>query len=917
MKIFKILLPLFVLHQISFAQQEIKNEKQIFYDEVKKHEELQKQSIPKDKDKKQEGDKFDRWQWFWSSRIDGDGDINRSVENMKKFIEQSFKNVPVAGAKSYAPNIANWSSIGPIQSKLPSSRTKGDVGHIECLALSPNKPGTMYAAGLSGGIWKTTDACVTWTNLTDNYSGLGGAFDMEVISGAGSTPDIIYTASSVYSNGTIQGLGKYSYGVCLSTDGGTTWRQLNTGINPQDYLLMTKISIHPNNSNVIFALSTNNLYKTTNGGTNWAIVSGLPTAAGVYRELEIDPNNTNIMYIGGDNAFYKSSDGGANWVNLKNIPNSNFSSANFKLTFAIRNNEIYVLYKDMTQAGNIADIIKFSSSVTPTNFITPLQNDIDLGWLPNALQISVSPNGRIYAGMYQFYVFDGTSKILINIHEDPRDMVFPNGINDDVAYIAHDGGISKRNTPATSSNLGSYTQTNGNIAASECYGVATSNYNNASDFLLMGAHDNGTFRMDANDNWNSVQWGDGGASEISPDAVAATSRIDAYSRYNCTPTKSDDGTSWQGLGGTNSPYYNSPIYIDPTNINNVYAISGHYKNTSGYYDSELMYSKDHGQIFNPRSYKIAMDVFCLNGGLKADASNVLNNGLYASGSKSWVGDTRITFIKSTDFDVPGAGNLVTSTDCAPFESTVIKAPVTGIVIKKSSQAIFATLGGFLTGKKIYYSTNGGGTGAYSAANWKNISGNLPNVPTQCIFYDEVNNQCIIGTDAGVFYLSQTDIDNGNYNNWQYFGNIPKIIITQLKLKATTGDLFVSTYGRGVWKTKLPGYCYSGTLININTNTAWNTDQTICADVVVNSGATLTITAKTIMPDAGKITVKSGGILIVSAGGYVENSNLQVLSGGILIIQNDGAIELNEGDELKIDLGAQFEDLTGRVKLQNN
>ena len=134
-----------------------------------------------------------------------------------------------------------------------------------------------------------------------------------------------------------------------------------------------------------------------------------------------------------------------------------------------------------------------------------------------------------------------------------------------------------------------------------------------------------------------------------------------------------------------------------------------------------------------------------------------------------------------------------------------------------------------------------------------------------------------------------------------YSSLPPAFVTDLKLNIPTGDLYVATYGLGIFKTNLAGYCYNpSTPLTISSSTTWSTTQTICYDVIVNSS--LTITANQIMPQNATITVNSGGLLTVSAA-TVTNANIDVKSGGQLVVQSGGRGELNKLQKIKIELGA--------------
>ncbi len=150
-------------------------------------------------------------------------------------------------------------------------------------------------------------------------------------------------------------LGAAQGGVWRSDDGGETWRPL-TDNAPS--LVIGSIAIDPTNPNVIWAGTGDNgefgsyygagLLKTTDGGTNWQVITGpnstLPPVqpafinAGILK-VEIDVTNSNTVYVTtgpghassaasktgaeaplGQRGLWKTTDGGQTWTNL-NVTN--------------------------------------------------------------------------------------------------------------------------------------------------------------------------------------------------------------------------------------------------------------------------------------------------------------------------------------------------------------------------------------------------------------------------------------------------------------------------------------------------------------------------------------------------------------------------------------------------------------------
>jgi photosystem II stability/assembly factor-like uncharacterized protein len=81
-------------------------------------------------------------------------------------------------------------------------------------------------------------------------------------------------------------------------------------------------------------------------------------------------------------------------------------------------------------------------------------------------------------------------------------------------------------------------------------------------------------------------------------------------------------------------------------------------------------------------------------------------------------------------------------------------------------------------------------------NWTDISGDLPNLPTNTIVLDAgvTPGLLYIGTDSGVF----SSMDMGAH--WSVFGvGLPNAQVVDLKLNLNLNILAAGTHGRGVWE----------------------------------------------------------------------------------------------------------------------
>jgi photosystem II stability/assembly factor-like uncharacterized protein len=158
-----------------------------------------------------------------------------------------------------------WESLGP-----------GNVGgRIRAIVINPNAPNVMYVGGVSGGVWKSDNGGSSWyplndfmasldvttlamdpTNAVVLYAGTGEEF-------SGSTgPSPNFSAPP-------------GAGVFKSTDAGLTWTQLPSTVSAQ-WGFVNRLSHHPTSSNILLAATGSGVFRTVNGGTSWAnVLSGV------------------------------------------------------------------------------------------------------------------------------------------------------------------------------------------------------------------------------------------------------------------------------------------------------------------------------------------------------------------------------------------------------------------------------------------------------------------------------------------------------------------------------------------------------------------------------------------------------------------------------------------------------------------
>src|SRR5215469_16093557 len=148
-------------------------------------------------------------------------------------------------AQSVPPDLFSglkWRLIGPFRGGRAVAAT-GVAGD----------PNTFYFGGVDGGIWKTTNAGVTWTPIFDKQP----VASIGAIAIAPSDPKIIYvgTGESDIRSDLASGDGVYR-----STDGGDSWQ--NVGLH--DTRQISRVVIDPQNASTLYVGALGHAYGPNN-----------------------------------------------------------------------------------------------------------------------------------------------------------------------------------------------------------------------------------------------------------------------------------------------------------------------------------------------------------------------------------------------------------------------------------------------------------------------------------------------------------------------------------------------------------------------------------------------------------------------------------------------------------------------------
>ncbi|NHF60468.1 glycosyl hydrolase [Flavobacteriaceae bacterium TP-CH-4] len=180
--------------------------------------------------------------------------------------------------------------------------------------------GALYGPTPDRGIYKSEDGGATWKKVLYKNELSGGV----ELSMDATDPNILYAALWHHERDpNVMISGGEGSGLYKSTDAGETWTELTQGL-PEEKGKMA-IAVSPANSDKVFALieSDSNadkggLFVSNDAGKSWSMVSGdnrLVQRAWYYIEVFPDPNNENVVYVMSA-PFLRSIDGGKTWEDL-------------------------------------------------------------------------------------------------------------------------------------------------------------------------------------------------------------------------------------------------------------------------------------------------------------------------------------------------------------------------------------------------------------------------------------------------------------------------------------------------------------------------------------------------------------------------------------------------------------------------
>jgi photosystem II stability/assembly factor-like uncharacterized protein len=709
--------------------------------------------------------------WRSLSLVDEEGSIAAGART--RAILQRDENLTAARQKG-ADKVAglepsSWTSLGP--------RNVG--GRTRALVIHPANPLVMWAGAVGGGVWKTTNGGASWEPLDDFLENLAvGALALDP-----QNPDVLYcgTGEGYFNGDALQGAGIFK-----SIDGGGTWSQLPA---TESWYYVNRISVAPNNGNVILAAALGGIYRSTDGGTTWTNVR----AADRAYVVAFHPTDSTravastIAYDGNARTWYhaalSSSDGGTSWTAASG-PLGRVEGFFGRIEVAFAPSASSIVYASLASTGTI-----WRSDNGGVSFARQTASgQSGSSWYANPLWVSPTNPDVLVTGGYHLYRSVDGGRTLTQIsdgylltqqaHPDQHLVVHHpgfDGVSNLRVFACNDGGVFATDNVLTVNPAFGWRSLVNGYQTTQYYGVA-----GAGDVVVGGTQDNGTLLSRAGSTTAGLTFGgDGGFSAIDPQDTRYL-----YGEYVflAIHRSTDGGASAQyiydGIADADSgnPRANfiAPFVLDPNDSNSMLAGGASLWRSANVKTASVPSWR---AIRPPGSSLIsAISVapgdsntiwVAQNDGRVAKTSNGL------APSPSW-----------TDVDNNGTRNPLPA-----------RYPTRLLVDPADSDRVYVSFGGFTDGN-LYRTDDGGQT-------WGDVSGQgadgLPFAPIRGVARHPANgNLLYVGTEVGVFQS-----ENGGAT-WTASNVGPaNVSVDEIVFKQGTTTLIAGTHGRGVWSAELP------------------------------------------------------------------------------------------------------------------
>ena len=763
---------------------------------------------------------------YWAMRHGGSDDPHREYaiarEAMRRMPRYSTASdvlrLPGREAEANAFDgrpLDRWIPLGP-----------GNIGgRTRALLIDPVDPRIVYAAGVSGGVWKSITGGERWESVGDDLTNIA----VSTLVMDPNDHNTIYAGTGEgYFREEVRGTGLplRGNGIYVTRDAGETWAQL-ASTSTEDFHWVNEVVVSRHDSSRMYAATRTGVWRSRDGGASWTRVLATTVKGGcldlafrtdvvtdtllascgtferatVYRAIDansdaaweavlseekmgrttlaIAPSDQNVVYALSANndpesnydqgllAVFRSNAGGAagSWEAVKRNTGDNYDLSNLLLTNAAP-----------------AQQNRCRSAFLANQYV-------NMGWYCNVIAVDPTDPNRVWAAGVDLFRSDDAGKTWgvasywwteeadeTFVHADQHRVVFHpqyDGVTNKTMFVTNDGGVFRTDDARAATATGeravcdedlsklSFRSLNRNYGVTQFYHGAV--FADGRRFIG-GAQDNGTLLgnfTDGIDGWRRVAGGDGGYVAIDP-----TNEQIVYAAYqggNILKTGPGPMSFRDAQQGLQDNFlFITPFALDPNN---------HLRLWTG---GSVLWRTDNG------ASKWTAVSGALPGLVSAVAVAPGNSDRVVAGTHN--------------------GHLVRS-DVATKNSNAIDWSMTqprdGFVTSVTfdpadTNVVFATYGGF-GGVHLWRSADGGLT-------WSALGSNLPDIPLHSLAVDPTRrDRLYLGTDLGVF----VSLDGGQtwaVENTGFAAAVTEAVVIAAGSRGPA--VYAFTHGRGAWRAEL-------------------------------------------------------------------------------------------------------------------
>ena len=462
----------------------------------------------------------------------------------------------------------NWSELGP----------DNFGGRTRAILIDRNNANKIYAGGVAGGLWISTNAGMSWTKYNDGLQNLCVSAICQTTTG-----DIYFgTGEGLYG---LWGGGTGSFlggGVWKSIDNGVTFTRLTATIpvannTNTEWAAVNAMAADPTNSSRIYAATDEGIRSTSDGGTTWEDPVDATPLGRQAADVEV-ASNGNVYAVYNSQCFKSLNGDNGTYTNLSTGGNMLPAAGLSRLEIAISPDDANYIYasaaKTIGTLHNIYRSIDAGASWTiigagGSQLFEPFGSNAQ-GFYDNTIAVYPTNKNMILMGgvtLWRWSTTQGWVQVDSGfddpsnpwyVHSDKHAIKFVSG-NPNIVYIGCDGGIFKSINAATTNFLNIfYSPVNRGYNVAQFYTCA---YNRNGQEYMGGTQDNGTLYIDRMGNTvyegERIGGGDGAYCEMSVINSSAFYHTVYYGGLSRTPNK----------GQSSSGFYSSRI-DNQTNLGN-------------------------------------------------------------------------------------------------------------------------------------------------------------------------------------------------------------------------------------------------------------------------------------------------------------------------------------------------------------